>query len=59
MTLEELLISLRMERACRLLSGGMRVQEVAMHVGYDNLAYFSRLFKQKIGMSPRQYANQM
>ena len=59
MTLEELLISLRMERACRLLSGGMRVQEVAMRVGYDNLAYFSRLFKQKIGMSPRQYANQM
>ena len=53
--LEELLISMRMERACQLLKSGMRVQEAAMQVGYDNLAHFSRLFKRRMGMSPRQY----
>lgn len=53
--LEELLISMRMERACQLLKSGMKVQEAAMQVGYDNLAHFSRLFKRRMGMSPRQY----
>ena len=46
---------MRMERACQLLKSGMRVQEAAMQVGYDNLAHFSRLFKRRMGMSPRQY----
>lgn len=55
LSLEETLISMRMDRACRLLKRGMRVQEVAISVGYDNLAHFSRLFKRKIGVSPRQY----
>lgn len=58
LSLEEMLISMRMERACQLLASGMRVQEVAMRVGYDNLAHFSRLFKRRMGVSPRQYVNQ-
>lgn len=57
-SLEDMLISMRIEKACQLLRSGMRVQEAAMSVGYDNLAHFSRLFKQKKGCSPRQYVNQ-
>lgn len=55
--LEELLISMRIDRACQLLRGGMKVQEAAQQVGYDNLAHFSRLFKRRMGLSPRQYVN--
>lgn len=54
-TLGDLLISMRMERACRLLSAGEKVMDTAMAVGYDNLAHFSRTFKRRIGVSPRQY----
>lgn len=54
-TLSDLLISMRMERACKLLSAGEKVMDVAMAVGYDNLAHFSRTFKRRIGVSPRQY----
>lgn len=56
MSLEKLLISTRIDHACHLLNEGMQVQGVALRVGYDNLAHFSRLFKQQIGVSPRQYA---
>lgn len=55
-TLVDLIITIRMDEACRLLKAGNRVQDVAQAVGYDNLAHFSRIFKKKIGVSPRQYA---
>lgn len=31
------------------------IQEVALAVGIENFAYFSRLFKKKTGLSPSQY----
>lgn len=50
------LIEKRMERArTLLLEGKMSVSEVAYAVGYDNFAYFSRLFKNKVGISPKEY----
>ncbi len=55
-SLGDLMLSMRMEVACRLLVAGERVQDVAVAVGYDNLAHFSRTFKKRIGVSPRQYA---
>lgn len=54
-SLVDLIISIRVEEACRLLKAGNRVQDVALAVGYDNLAHFSRIFKKKMGVSPRQY----
>jgi AraC-like DNA-binding protein len=49
-------ILLKMQHACALLGvTDMRVKEVAAAVGYADPYYFSRLFKQVIGVSPREY----
>jgi AraC family transcriptional regulator, arabinose operon regulatory protein len=49
-------IQLKMQEACRqlILSKG-KIQDIATALGYDNSYYFSRLFRQVIGHSPRQY----
>lgn len=50
------IIDRRMERAKELLAKGeITVSEVAFAVGYDNFTYFSRLFKNKVGMMPKEY----
>ena len=49
-----LLISLRLEQAMRLLQTDMRVKDVAHAVGYDDPLYFSRLFKRHYGCSPSE-----
>lgn len=38
-----------------LLSPGMTVSETAYRLGFEYPQYFSRLFRKKTGMSPRQY----
>lgn len=49
----EYLLSLRMKHASYLLSDiNLRVNEVAAEVGYEDIFYFSRLFKKRIGLSP-------
>lgn len=46
-------IRLRMEHACRLLrEQGLSVKETAAVLGYDDPFYFSRLFKQVVGIAP-------
>lgn len=55
-TFNELLVQLRMEKACELLKQpGMKIYEVADQVGYRYLPYFSRQFKEKFGMTPMEY----
>lgn len=52
----EYIISLRLNRACELMSDfAMPVTEASRHVGYQDPLYFSRLFRRKMGMSPREY----
>ncbi|MCF0073923.1 AraC family transcriptional regulator [Dyadobacter sp. CY261] len=47
---------LRIQKACHLLHfGTMRVNEVASAIGIDDPFYFSRLFKQQMGISPAHY----
>lgn len=49
-------IHLKMERACYLLDvTGKRVSQVANMLGYDDVYYFSRLFRKVVGVSPSQY----
>ncbi len=49
-------LNMKTEYACRLLdSTDLSVQAVAEAVGYDDPLYFSRLFRQIIGRSPRDY----
>ncbi|MGO4145094.1 AraC family transcriptional regulator [Paenarthrobacter sp. YAF11_1] len=53
---KELVIQLRMSRAQSLLADtDLPVQRVATLTGYDDPAYFSRLFTKKTGVSPSQF----
>ncbi|QUI24331.1 response regulator [Vallitalea pronyensis] len=57
-TIKEYLIGLKINRAKVLLKEtNLHIVEIADHIGYDNEHYFSRLFKQKTGVTPSQYRN--
>ncbi len=46
----------RIQRAKTLLEqGSLSITEVAMAVGYSDSSYFSRVFRQEMGVSPRAY----
>ncbi|CAB3767092.1 AraC family transcriptional regulator [Paraburkholderia solisilvae] len=49
--------SLRLEHATRLLSGSPPgpIQEIAYQCGFASAAHFSRAFKERYGMTPREY----
>ena len=51
------MIDLRIEKAKELLEGGVAAKDVCFMVGYESYPYFSKLFKEMTGMSPRQYYN--
>jgi AraC-like DNA-binding protein len=47
---------IRLNHACRLLQQShSSITEIAERLGFENIFYFSRLFKRKTGMSPRDY----
>jgi AraC-like DNA-binding protein len=49
-------IRLKIHFACQLLTQtNLKIKEVADRIGYDDPYYFSRLFKQVIGQSPKGY----
>jgi AraC-like DNA-binding protein len=49
-------LRLKIQRACQLLdTTELRVNEVAVAVGWDDPFYFSRFFKKITGQSPRAY----
>jgi len=49
-------IHLRMELAQSLLvSSPLMIGEVAQKVGYNDLSYFTRLFRRRFGVTPRDY----
>jgi transcriptional regulator GlxA family with amidase domain len=50
--------SLRLEHAARLLADAPHrpIGEVALQCGFANAAHFSRAFKDRYEMTPRQYA---
>lgn len=49
----------RMEMAMQYLESGQTVAEVAHRLGFQDSYYFSRLFKQHIGISPRGWQQQL
>ena len=46
----------RLGKAARLLKGGnMRVSQIARRCGFDSENYFRQQFRERFGMSPRQF----
>ena len=56
-TASSLVTSLRMDRACRLLSEQpeMQVMEVSLRCGISDVSYFTSLFRKQTGLTPSQY----
>lgn len=55
-TFVEYLTAVRIEAAKQLLTcGNSRMSDIAFDVGYQDLHYFSYLFKKHVGVSPREY----
>lgn len=47
---------LRIRRACQLLhEGELSITQIAEALGYENVFYFSRVFKKVMGVPPKQY----
>ena len=55
-TITQLIIRYRLQyaEAC-MVSTDMTIAEIAAEAGFPNISYFSRLFKEKVGVSPNQY----
>lgn len=50
------ILDVKVEKAKEMLKGAdMTVSEVSLAVGYDNFSYFSKLFKDRTGVSPKEY----
>lgn len=55
-TYTELVQTKRLSQAQFLLQNtGLAVADIGRAVGYDNLSYFHRIFREKYGVSPRQW----
>lgn len=58
MSPKRFLLEFRIDRACQLLeTTSYSVQEISNSVGFEDPFYFSRVFKEIRGESPRRYAN--
>jgi AraC-like DNA-binding protein len=52
----ELVQTKRLSQAAYLLTcSKLTVAEIGLAIGYDNLSYFHRIFREKYGVSPKQY----
>jgi len=57
-SIQEYLISVRMEEAKRCLVRGLTVSETAVLCGYEDVCNFSKMFKARVGVSPSSYAGE-
>ena len=56
MNISDHINNIRLERAAMLLRDGeMNISEVAYSLGFSSPNYFSTAFKNKFGVSPKEY----
>lgn len=56
MTVKEFIRSVRLKRAAQMLEqGSMTVSEVAWAVGFKDMSYFRKCFKDEFGMTPTEF----
>lgn len=56
----EYILNVKIEAACNMLRYSDRqVNEIADYLNFGSLSYFSRIFKKKKGVSPRQYRKEI
>ncbi len=56
MTFRDYLMKVRLEKACRLIqSSDKTVAEIAAAVGYSDPAFFFKIFKKELGLTPKDY----
>lgn len=58
MSPNQYIINCRLMRAKELLLDGYSVEDACARSGFNNMSHFSRTFKNKIGMNPKQYQKQ-
>ena len=57
-TIIAFLTRIRMEKAAELMKDqDKKLETISFLVGYDDYNYFSRVFRKKVGCSPREYRN--
>lgn len=55
-TVKQYIAHARCQRAAELLANSsLQIQEVSHYVGYEDNNYFSKVFKQTMGMTPQEY----
>lgn len=58
--ISEYMYRMRMEKAARLLTEtGDKIYEIAQRLGYLKTSYFIKLFKEKYGLTPQEYRDQL
>ena len=59
-SLTEYITNMRIEKAKELLlQTNLSISEICERIGYNYQAYFTRIFREKVGMSPVQYRKEM
>ena len=57
-SLNKYLTNLRINKAKALMCSDLQIGDISEMVGFQDQLYFSRVFKQSTGLSPREYKNQ-
>jgi AraC-like DNA-binding protein len=50
---------LRIQEACRLLRGGLTIQQAAMEIGFCDQSYFTREFRAIMGKTPKTFQREI